>query len=70
VRSSAPILRLLGNQYPIEVRAKLCGAELCAGLEQASNGADARCHSIVHGERVPKMMKWGLIPHWAKDDKL
>jgi putative SOS response-associated peptidase YedK len=22
------------------------------------------------GERVPKMMKWGLIPHWAKDDKL
>ena len=24
----------------------------------------------VNGERVPKMMKWGLIPHWAKDDKL
>ncbi len=24
----------------------------------------------VDGERVPKMMKWGLIPHWAKDDKL
>jgi putative SOS response-associated peptidase YedK len=24
----------------------------------------------VEGERVPKMMKWGLIPHWAKDDKL
>jgi putative SOS response-associated peptidase YedK len=23
----------------------------------------------VDGERVPKMMKWGLIPHWAKDDK-
>ena len=21
----------------------------------------------VNGERVPKMMKWGLIPHWAKD---
>ena len=21
----------------------------------------------VDGERVPKMMKWGLIPHWAKD---
>ena len=24
----------------------------------------------VDGERMPKMMKWGLIPHWAKDDKL
>src|SRR5262249_23444301 len=24
----------------------------------------------VDGERIPKMMKWGLIPHWAKDDKL
>jgi putative SOS response-associated peptidase YedK len=24
----------------------------------------------VDGERVPKMMRWGLIPHWAKDDKL
>jgi len=24
----------------------------------------------IDGERVPKMMKWGLIPHRAKDDKL
>jgi putative SOS response-associated peptidase YedK len=24
----------------------------------------------VDGHRVPKMMKWGLIPFWAKDDKL
>src|SRR5438552_338276 len=24
----------------------------------------------VEGERVPRMMKWGLIPHWAKDPKL
>jgi putative SOS response-associated peptidase YedK len=24
----------------------------------------------IDGERVPKMMKWGLIPHWAKDDNL
>ena len=24
----------------------------------------------VQGQRIPKMMKWGLIPHWAKDDKL
>ena len=33
VRQSASILRLFGNQNPIEVRAKLCRAELCAGLE-------------------------------------
>jgi putative SOS response-associated peptidase YedK len=24
----------------------------------------------VDGERVPKMMRWGLVPHWAKDDNL
>jgi putative SOS response-associated peptidase YedK len=24
----------------------------------------------VEGQRIPKMMKWGLIPHWAKDSKL
>jgi putative SOS response-associated peptidase YedK len=24
----------------------------------------------LDGVRVPKMMKWGLIPHWARDEKL
>jgi putative SOS response-associated peptidase YedK len=24
----------------------------------------------VDGQRISKMMKWGLIPYWAKDDKL
>ena len=28
------------------------------------------CIRSVDGKRIPKMMKWGLIPHWAKDDKL
>jgi putative SOS response-associated peptidase YedK len=23
-----------------------------------------------NGKRIPKMMKWGLIPHWSQDDKL
>jgi putative SOS response-associated peptidase YedK len=22
------------------------------------------------GKRIPKMMKWGLLPHWAKDEKI
>jgi putative SOS response-associated peptidase YedK len=22
------------------------------------------------GRRIPKMMRWGLLPHWAKDEKL
>lgn len=22
------------------------------------------------GRRVPKMMRWGLLPHWAKDEKI
>lgn len=24
----------------------------------------------IEGERIPKMMRWGLLPHWAKDEKL
>ena len=28
------------------------------------------CVRSVDGKRIPKMMKWGLIPRWAKDDKL
>lgn len=24
----------------------------------------------IEGERVPKMMRWGLLPHWARDEKL
>ena len=24
----------------------------------------------MDGARLPKMMKWGLIPHWSKDSKL
>jgi putative SOS response-associated peptidase YedK len=24
----------------------------------------------MDGKRIPRMMKWGLVPHWAKDDKL
>jgi hypothetical protein len=22
------------------------------------------------GKRIPKMMRWGLLTHWAKDEKL
>ena len=24
----------------------------------------------VDGKRAPKMMRWGLLPHWAKDEKI
>lgn len=24
----------------------------------------------VDGKRIPRMVRWGLVPHWAKDDKL
>jgi len=24
----------------------------------------------VDGRRTPKMMRWGLLPHWAKDEKI
>jgi putative SOS response-associated peptidase YedK len=25
---------------------------------------------VPNSKRVSKMMKWGLTPHWAKDDQL
>jgi putative SOS response-associated peptidase YedK len=24
----------------------------------------------MDGRRTPKMMRWGLLPHWAKDEKI
>jgi putative SOS response-associated peptidase YedK len=27
-------------------------------------------HDTRDGERVAELMRWGLLPHWAKDDKL
>ena len=24
----------------------------------------------LDGKRTPKMMRWGLLPHWAKDEKI
>ena len=24
----------------------------------------------IDGKRTPKMMRWGLLPHWAKDEKI
>jgi putative SOS response-associated peptidase YedK len=24
----------------------------------------------VDGKRTPKMMRWGLLPHWAKEEKI
>ena len=24
----------------------------------------------MDGRRIPKMMRWGLLPHWAKDEKI
>ena len=27
-------------------------------------------HETREGERIAELMRWGLVPHWAKDDKL
>ncbi len=24
----------------------------------------------IDGKRTPRMMRWGLLPHWAKDEKI
>jgi putative SOS response-associated peptidase YedK len=70
VRSCSFVLRLLGNQNSPEVRGRRASAEFRARLEQAADRPMLVAIRSMEGKRVPKMMKWGLIPHWAKDDKL
>ena len=55
VWQSASILRLFGNQNSLEVRAKLCRAELCADWNKPPTAPILVAIRSVDGERIPKM---------------
>jgi putative SOS response-associated peptidase YedK len=67
-------VRLSSDYSEIRIRLKFAPNSVAPNFEPDWNKPPTAPMLVairsVNGERVPKMMKWGLIPHWAKDDKL
>src|SRR4029077_15300793 len=67
-------VRLSSDYSEIKIRLKFAPNSVAPNFEADWNKPPTEPMLVairsVDGERVPKMMKWGLIPHWAKDDKL
>jgi putative SOS response-associated peptidase YedK len=67
-------VRLSSDYSEIKIRLKFAPNSVAPNFEPDWNKPPTAPMLVairsVNGERVPKMMKWGLIPQWAKDDKL
>jgi putative SOS response-associated peptidase YedK len=67
-------VRLSSDYSEIKIRLKFAPNSVAPNFEPDWNKPPTAPMLVairsVDGECVPKMMKWGLIPHWAKDDKL
>jgi hypothetical protein len=67
-------VRLASDYSEIKIRLKFAPNSVAPNFEPDWNKPPTAPMLVairsVNGERVPKMMKWGLVPHWAKDDKL
>ena len=67
-------VRLSSDYSEIKIRLKFAPNSVALNFEPDWNKPPTAPMLVairsVDGERIPKMMKWGLIPHWAKDDKL
>jgi putative SOS response-associated peptidase YedK len=67
-------VRLSSDYSEIKIRLKFAPNSIAPNFELDWNKPPTAPMLVairsVDGERIPKMMKWGLIPHWAKDDKL
>jgi putative SOS response-associated peptidase YedK len=67
-------VRLSSDYSEIKIRLKFAPNSVAPNFEPDWNKPPTAPMLVairsVNGERLPKMMKWGLVPHWAKDDKL
>jgi putative SOS response-associated peptidase YedK len=67
-------VRFASDYSEIKIRLKFAPDSLAPNFEPDWNKPPTSPMLVairnVEGQRVPKMMKWGLIPSWAKDDKL
>ena len=64
-------VRLSSDYSEIKIRLKFAPNSVAPNFEPDWNKPPTAPMLVairsVGGERVPKMMKWGLIPHWAKE---
>ena len=64
-------VRLSSDYSEIKIRLKFAPNSVAPNFEPDWNKPPTAPMLVairsVNGERVPKMMKWGLVPHWAKD---
>ena len=65
----------LDNDYSeIKIRLKFAPGASAPNFERSWNKPPTAPMLVairsIDGARTPKMMKWGLVPRWAKDDKM
>jgi putative SOS response-associated peptidase YedK len=67
-------VRLASDYSEIKIRLKFAPDSLAPNFEPQWNKPPTSPMLVAirnfEGLRIPKMMKWGLIPSWAKDEKL
>lgn len=67
-------VRLSSDYSEIKIRLKFAPDSMAPNFEPDWNKPPTMPMLValrsVDGQRIAKMMRWGLIPHWAKDDKL
>jgi putative SOS response-associated peptidase YedK len=67
-------VRLSSDYSEIKIRLKFDPAAPAPNFERDWNKPPTTPMLVairpIDGKRVPKMMRWGLLPHWAKDEKL
>jgi len=67
-------VRLSSDYSEIKIKLKFDAAAAAPNFEADWNKPPTAPMLVAirsqDGKRTPKMMKWGLIPHWAKDDKI
>jgi putative SOS response-associated peptidase YedK len=66
--------RLLTDYSEIKIRLKFAPDAPAPNYDRNFNLAITEKMLVAirseEGRRVPQMMRWGLIPHWAKDEKI
>jgi putative SOS response-associated peptidase YedK len=67
-------VRLSSDYSEIRIRLKFDGAAAAPNFEADWNKPPTAPMLVAirsfEGKRTPKMMRWGLLPRWAKDEKL
>jgi putative SOS response-associated peptidase YedK len=66
--------RLSSDYSEIKIKLKFDAASTAPNFERDWNKPPTAPMLVAvrseDGKRIPKMMKWGLLPHWAKDEKI